>query len=203
MVDLFVRIADNDATDPRIASGSAAEGVMSKSICFQPSCMPVGSRSLRLATRRRFHLTSVGLFVGFRQWPPSGHRDGRRWRRRSPHPWCQRMIIDAAPTGRPTRSGAPRRSSGSDSIWLTTMRARLGSKRSAKIERRGNVSLRASARTAPESPEACLRSKPSVSARPLTQVAGLRKGSGNASTIGRHRVCRGGARPRTFCGRYC
>jgi hypothetical protein len=55
--------------------------------------------------------------------------------------------------------------------------ARLGSKRSAKIERRGNVLPRASARTAPESPEACLRSKPSVSAHPLTQVAGLHKGS--------------------------
>ena len=46
--------------------------------------------------------------------------------------------------------------------------------------------LRASARTASESPEACLRSKPSVSARPLTQLVGLRKGSGNASTLGRH-----------------
>ena len=30
--------------------------------------------------------------------------------------------------------------------------------------------------------EACLRSNPGVSARLLTQVAGLRKGSGNAST---------------------
>ena len=53
---------------------------------------------------------------------------------------------------------------------LTTMRARPESKRSAKIERRGNVSPRASARIAPESPEA------------WTQVVGLRKGSGNAST---------------------
>ena len=78
------------------------------------------------------------------------------------------------------------------------MRRSQLSKRSAKIERRGNVSLRASARTAPEYPEACLRSKPSVSARALTQVVGLRKGSGNASTIGRHHVCRGGGQPRTF-----
>ena len=45
------------------------------------------------------------------------------------------------------------------------------------------------ARTAPESPEAWLRSKPSVSARPLTQLAGLRKGiRGRIDAIGRHRV---------------
>lgn len=54
--------------------------------------------------------------------------------------------------------------------------ARRGSKRSAKIERRGSVSLRASERTTSEPLEACLRPTPSVSARPLTQVAGLRKG---------------------------
>ena len=77
---------------------------------------------------------------------------------------------------------APRRSSGSNSIELTTMHARLGSRRSAKIERRGSVLPRVSARTASESPDAWLRSKPSVSAHPLTQVAGLRNGSGNAST---------------------
>ena len=50
------------------------------------------------------------------------------------------------------------------------------------MQRRGSVSPRASAGAASESPEAWLRSKPSVSARPLTQAAGLRKGIGNAST---------------------
>jgi hypothetical protein len=70
-------------------------------------------------------------------------------------------------------------------MWLTTMRARPKSKRSAKIERRGNVSLRASARTAPESPEACLRWNPSVSsARLLTQVVGLRKNPGTHPQAG-------------------
>jgi hypothetical protein len=38
-----------------------------------------------------------------------------------------------------------------------------------------------------------------TSARPLTQVA-IRE---RIDTIGRRRACRGGARPRTFCGRYC
>jgi hypothetical protein len=83
-----------------------------------------------------------------------GHRSGRQWLRRLPQPSCQLMT---PPTGRTTTSGAPRRSSGSNSIELITMHARLGSRRSAKIERRENVSLRASTRTAPESPEAWLR----------------------------------------------
>ena len=46
------------------------------------------------------------------------------------------------------------------------------------MQRRGSVSLQASARTAPSLRKQWLRSKPNVSARALTQVTGLRKGMG-------------------------
>ena len=47
------------------------------------------------------------------------------------------------------------RSGRSDNVWLTTIGDRIRSKRSVRMRKRGNVSLRASTRTASESEEVC------------------------------------------------
>ena len=173
IMDLFIRIGANNEALSELHRARPA-GVMEHLV----------SAELHARGRDRFTrdtpslLTSVCLFdfhSGRQAWPPPRPRPHRR----SPHQWCQPIT---PPIGRTTTSGAPRRSSGSDSIWLTTMRARLGSKRSAKIERRGSVSLRASARTAPESPEACLRAKPSVLARPPNASGGAAERIHNRET---------------------
>jgi hypothetical protein len=56
------------------------------------------------------------------------------------------MVPAYNPATGTTTSGVPKRSSSSDNIWLTTMRARPGSKRNVKIEKHENISPRASAR---------------------------------------------------------
>ena len=101
-------------------------------------------------------------------WPPPGPSMAAAFAAT----FCQPVT---PPTWRTTTTGVPRRSSGSDSIWLTTMRARLGSKRNAKIERRGNVSLRASAREHPRSalPSHIARER----GRTQTMTAGWRRSS--------------------------
>jgi hypothetical protein len=182
LVDLFVRITADEKELSALLQ-ARPPGVMEHLVSAE-----LHARALDRFTRDTPSLlTSVCLF----DWD-----SGRQSERRSPQPSCPLMT---PPTGRTTTSGALRRTSGTGSIRLTTMRARLGSRRSAKIERRGNVSLRASARTASEYPEAWLRPKPSVSARPLTQVAGLRKGSGNASTQSRDIASVEAERDRELC----
>jgi hypothetical protein len=168
IVDLLVRITENNKALSALHQ-ARPPGVMEHLVSAE-----LHARGLDRFTRDTPSLlTSVCLFDwdrGRQIWPPPRPSISAAFAATlvpayNPADWATNHEQRAA------------RSSGSDSIWPTTMRARPESKKSAKIERRENVSLRASAETASESPQAYLPSKPSVSAHPLTQVAGLRKGT--------------------------
>ncbi len=146
------------ALDPKAARQAIAPATMRRwpscialarlawgSICFRPSCMPAGSTS-SVTDRRRFSLRcsySIGTAVS-----KSSHRSNRQWQLRSLQPRRRVMAGALPPTGQKTASAVPRASGRSNSAWLTTMRARPRNKRIGKMQRRGSVSLRASAGTA-------------------------------------------------------
>jgi len=147
VVDLFVRItADEKAL-------SALHQARSPGVMEHLLSAELHARGLDRFTRDTPSLlTSVCLFdwnSGRQIWPP-----------RRP-PMAAAFATSMVPACDPAdwannyerRAAAQQR----EQQYRFTMHARLGSRRSAKIERRENVSLRASTRTAPESPEAWLR----------------------------------------------
>ena len=107
VVDLFVRITADEKALSALHQ-ARPPGVMEHLLSAE-----LHARGLDRFTRDTPSLlTSVCLF-DWNSGRQIGHRGGRQWQRRSPHPWCQRMT---PPTGRTTTSGAPRRSRGSDSM---------------------------------------------------------------------------------------
>jgi hypothetical protein len=134
IAELFGRIAVNNEALAELHRDRPA-GVMEHLLSAELHASGVDSFTYNMPSL----LTSVVLF----DWD-TGRRDRRRWQRRPLHPWCQ---LITPPTGQVTTSGAPPRSSGSDSVWLISTRAKLSSKRSARMHKPRNVSLRASARS--------------------------------------------------------
>ena len=116
-------------------------------IYIQSSCMPVVSRA-SLTTRPRFSLRctcSIGTPA-----TKSGHCDGHHRHRGSSQPGC-RFVTGASPRiGRKTTTGVLQHSRRNNSVWQTSTRVNLSSKRSARMRKRGNVSPRFSGRTACE-----------------------------------------------------